>query len=448
MQDGFFNSVVKEPPLSGLNSGVASLILQIAHIADDIPVWGTQVRLRDSKLREFYKSEPMLASAIYGTTARYASFKYILTGPERQRNIVQRMLHNSEHGKGWNHLMIKVIKDYLTQDNASWAETIRLTNDDPTSPVVQMNHLDSARCTRTGRWEEPIIYQDLEGGYHLMKWYQVAEFTEYPDSDERMRGYQECAVSRVLNGAQKMRDILTYEREKISGRNPKAIHLVGGVQQRFIDNHMELAQNRADSQMLARYMAPVIISALDPTARVSHEQIDLAALPEGWDKAEEHREYVVLLALAIGVDPQDIAPLPGHGLGSSSQSETLAQKGRGKGPALFISNVQHTMNFHGIMPKTVSFEYQEQDLAENEQLTQLMWRRSQVLRLLVGANEKTPGVITPEVARQLMRDWGDLRDEYLVAMGETDITPLGSITSDEKSLIDNTLKRIKQLVWR
>lgn len=426
-------SVVKEPPATNgmVGSNIANIIFQVASVADDIPVWGTQVRLRDQRLREFYKTEPMLASAIYGSCARYASFKWVLSGPSRQVNVVHRILHMSEHGRGWTALMIPVIKDYLTQDNGAWIETVRSENSE-NAPVIQLNHLDSARCTRTGRWDEPVIYIDLDGMNHTLKYYQAIDLTEYPSSDERMRGYQECAVSRCLIGAQIMRDIEIYEREKVGGRWNRSIHLVGGVQQRFIDNLLELQQAQANNQGLLRYMTPAIIAALDQTARVSHEQIDLASLPDGYDKEEAHREYVVLLALAIGVDPQDIAPLPGHGLGSSSQSETLSQKGRGKGPALFMSNMQHKMNFHGVLPKTVKWEYMEQDLAENEQLTQLMWRRAQVLRLLVGANEKTPGIITPEISRQLMRDWGDLKQEYLDAINEQDLTPEATRGSDDK----------------
>jgi hypothetical protein len=419
-------SVVKQPPDG---TGVSSLILQLAYVADDIPVWGTATRARDQRLREIYKAEPWLAGAIFGTVARYASFKFIIEGLERQRNIMQRMLHNCEHGKGWNALMVPVIKDYLSQDNAAWIETVRAAND-AASPVVQMNHLDAGRVLRTGRWEEPIIYTDIDGVMHKMKWYQVAELSEYPSSDERMRGYQECAVSRVLSGAQKARDLETYESEKISGRNPRSIHLVGGVQQRFIDNQLELARNAADNRQLLRYMPPVMIAALDPTARVSHEQIDFASLPDGFDKKNEIEQYIILLALCIGIDPQDIAPLPGHGLGSSSQSQTLSQKGRGKGPALYMSNVAHMMNFRGIMPQTCQFRFMDQDLAEDTERTMLAWRRGQLLRLLVGANEATPGIISPQIARQLLRDWGDLKEEYL--LDEPDLTPGSTVTSEDR----------------
>lgn len=419
----------------------AAITLYLAHAADEIPPWGTWPQDRDRKLREFYKMEHMLAGAIFGTCSRYAAFNWVLHGPKRQCDIVHRILHNSEHGRGWLQLMIPVIKDMLTQDVGAFIEVVRL-DDSPTSPVIQLNHLDSGRCIPTGDWTKPVRYWDLKGGLHELKWYQVARLTEYPSPDERMRGYQECAVSRLLIAAQKARDITLYEREKIGGRNPASLHLVGGINKRTVEDMIATMQNIADNQGYMHYMLPPVITAIDPTARVSHEQIDLKGLPDGYDSAEEHRQYIVALALAIGIDPQDIAPLPGGNLGSAQQSQVLQQKGRGKGPNLFMTNMEHIMNMHGIMPKTVSFRYEEQDIAEEDQQTMLKWRRSQMYRLMAGNGQEQP-ILSPEIIRQMMRDAGDLKQEYLDAINERDMTPTVDVESGDKtkSWLDRWIKR-------
>lgn len=445
------SSVVQQLPLFG---GVQAdnMVLYLAGAADDMPAWGTGVRTRDKMLREFYKTEPFLAGAIYGTVARYASFTYVLSGPERQVGIMQRILNNCEHGLGFEKLMIKVEKDNLTQDNAGILECIR-TEDDARAPVIQLNHLDSARCQRTGNWETPIIYTDIRGGMHKLKWYQVYDIAEYPDPDERYRGYQQCAVSRALIGAQKMRDVALYEREKFSGRNPTEVHFLGGIPQQRVENILNLERNRAEEAGQRRYMVPPIIAALDQTTRVTHEAVQLRGSPEGWDKAEDFKEYIVLLALALGVDPQDIAPLTAGNLGSSQQSAVLAQKARGKGPNLFMTTIEHMMNFHGIMPASVTFHYKEQDDAENEAKTNLAWRRAQMYAMLakpISPNSTgTPGSATAQgdqagggaaegilparIIRQIMRDNGDLKQEYLDSLGEPDLTPRSDLSSDEKA---------------
>jgi hypothetical protein len=453
-------SVVQQLPMFGGVAPTSDILLFLAGAADDIPVWGTNVRSRDRILREFYKSEYMLSGTVYGTCARYASFKYVLSGPERQVNIMQRILHNSEHGSGWQKLMIKAVKDELTQDNAGFIEAIR-TADDYKAPVIQLNHLDSSRCQRTGNWEVPVVYTDVRGGMHKLKWYQVYDIAEYPDPDERFRGYQQCAVSRLLGGAQKMRDVSLYEREKFSGRNPTEVNLVSGIAQERIMSILKLDQNKADNTGQQRYMIPSIIAGLDPTARVALETIKLRGSPDGWDKAEDFKEYIILLALAFGLDPQDIAPIQGGGLGSSQQSQVLAQKGRGKGPALFMSTIEHMMNFHGIMPASVTFHYEEQDDAENEAKTNLWWRRIQGYAMLAKPTKgtgntpgNTPGASTAmgenrpagskdgepilpvKIIRQIMRDNGDLSQEYLDALGEEDLTPVTDLASDDKPAVN------------
>jgi hypothetical protein len=422
-------SIVKQPN-GATPFNIDSLVMYLASEADEIPRWGTNLVLRDRKLREFYKEVPLLSGVIYGTAARYASYEYTLSGPPRQVNIVQRMLHGCEHGRGWLQLMIPFIKDMFTQDNGAFMEIVR-TDDSETAPVIQLNHLDAARCVRTGRWDTPVIYTDLNSEQHLLKWYQVISYTEYPSPDERLRGYQECAVSRLLREAQKARDIGIYEHEKIAGRQQHQIHLVGGVPQQRIDGMVTLAQNKNDNMGLLRYSAPVVIASIDQTARVSHEEINLAGMPDGYDKETEMRWWVITIADALGIDSQDVAPLHGGNLGSSQQSAILAQKGRGKGPLLFTTGIEHIFNFHGILPQTVQFRYTEQDMTEHEQLTQLQWRRMQMYRLAAGQGT-SPQILPPEIIRQLMRDNGDLREEYLTALNEENLTPDTTLSDDTK----------------
>lgn len=440
-------SVVTDRPLEwGWSQG--DIALYLAQAADDIPAWGTSVRLRDQMLREFYKTESLLAGTVFGTASRYASFKWVLSGPARQTGIMSRILHQSEHGFGWVPLMVKVVKDMLTQDNGAFIEAIR-TEDDYRAPVIQLNHLDSGRCFRTGNWETPVIYKDMMGAEHRMKWYQCYSLSENPNPDERLRGYQECAVSRALLTARTVRDQAVYEAEKVSGRNPTSVYLISGIQQNRLENMLKLDQQQSDMYGNLRYQVPSIICALDPTANINMERIDLRSLPDGYDKGEHMRWAVIIYADAFGLDPQDIAPLQGGALGSGQQSQVLAQKGRGKGPALFIENMQQIMNYHGIMPRTVSFHYEEQDDAENEARTQLQWRRVQMYTMMckpqtAGGSSGIPGaagamsggaasgepLLPARIVRQIMRDNGDLKQEYLDALGEPDLTPGVDVSVD------------------
>ena len=71
---------------------------------------------------------------------------------------------------------------------------------------------------------------------------------------------------------------------------------------------------------------------------------------------------IAVLALAFLVDYQEFAPLPGGNLGTSAQSQVLHMKSRGKGPGLFMKLFAHFMNFGGVLPRSVTFEWDEQDV--------------------------------------------------------------------------------------
>lgn len=418
-------SVVKDArSTQGFPGGADTVIFALAQVADELPLFGSFAQERDRLLREFWPSEPMLAGAMYQTATKFSTFGYTLEGPLRQIHYMNNVLHQSEHGKGWMDLWIPAGQDYLGQDNAAFIETVRLTAEG--GPVVQLNHLDSAKCRRTGRWEEPVIYKDLEGKDHTLKYWQVIDLAELPSPKQEHRGLQLCAVGRVLAKAQELRDISIYNREKLGGRNPRAIHLVAGIQQRAIADTLKVLSGESDNTGQTRWMAPPIIASAEPMARVSHEQIDFVSLPDGFNYEESMRWYIDYLALCFGVDPQDLAPLPGGNLGTAQQSQVLAQKARGKGAAVFMRKVEHIFNQHGIMPRTVTFKFGEQDSAENELKTQLKWRRAQMYKLYFEIG------LPKEIIFQIMNEEGDLPDEYIQSLGIKDLTPKTRIDSGYK----------------
>lgn len=419
-------TVVDRPTLYGPNGSV--ILLGIANVADELPPWGLpHLYQRDKLLREFWPQESMLAGAVGQVTGKYAGFGYTLEGPLRQIHYYQNMLQACEHGEGWIALNQKLALDYLVCDNGCFGEIIRQEPGGPTDVAVQLNHLDSTRCWRTGNWLKPVIYRDLANDYHELNYWEVFGLTELPSAVEEHKGIQVSAVSRVFAAAQEMRDIGTYNREKLSGLDPKALHLVAGIGQSSIEDAMKLARTDATNRGRTRYVPPVIANSIEPLARISHEVIEFASLPEGFDRDQFMRWYIDFLAICLGQDPQDFAPLPGGNLGTAQQSQVLAQKGRGKGSALWMKKMEVMLNrTGGVIPRTVKFSYGQQDSAEDELRTMLQWRRAQMYKLYweIGTD--------PRVLRQMMRDNGDLRPEYLELIGETDITPETKIADSFK----------------
>jgi hypothetical protein len=128
--------------------------------------------------------------------------------------------------------------------------------------------------------------------------------------------------------------------------------------------------------------------------------------------------YIGNIALAWEDEYQSFFPLPGGNLGTAEQSQTLAEKGKSKGPAVFMRLVEHKMNYYGVLPRSVSMRYGAQDQASDAQKIQAFWRFADLLTKMV---EKK--VITAGVAQLMLRDAGYLKAEYLTLLGLTDPTP-------------------------
>lgn len=405
-------SVVKEPSNGVVPAG--DYVIYMASVADAMPAWGSSPASRDIELRKFWPTEPILASALYSTVSRYVAFDWHLNGPKRMVDMYTKILYASEHGQGWAALMTKVLLDFFTQDNGAFIEVVR-TDDSPTSPVVGLNHLDANQCARTGRRDAPVVYRDREGVLHELKWYQVIPLTEFPSPIEKMRGMQYCAITRLLRAAQVLRDILVYKSEKLSGRFNRAIYLVSGVQKRSIDDAIAIRSKQDTDMGLTHYVQPVVIASLDPTATVSVATINLASLPDGFDEEVANRWYVNQLSLAFGGDYQDYAPLPGGNLGTSQQSETLHRKSRGKGPKLYMGIMLEMFNYHGLLPSSLELEFGDQDLTEDTEKVEIGQKRALERKLRIESGE-----LTPQVARLIAVEDGDLDEKYIPMLTASD----------------------------
>src|SRR3990167_2402186 len=174
-----------------------------------------------------------------------------------------------------------------------------------------------------------------------------------------------CAVTRVLRAAQVLRDYSLYKGEKVGGRFTEAIHVIGGVAQKHIDDIINRQKEQADNEGLVRYLMPVIVGSLDPQAEPRVVTLNLKRLPEGFDLDKELKWYIASLGLGLGRDYQDFAPLTSGNIGTAEQATILHMKARGKGPGHFMGTLEQAFNFYGVMPRTVTFEFEEQDIQED-----------------------------------------------------------------------------------
>lgn len=425
--------VVREP----VPNNLYDFTLRLSQYADGIPAWGSgDARTRDTYLRSFLPTEPILETAFYSMCVRYACLGWKVTGPQRMATISRNLLHSAQFGQGWLPMMLRVTQDLFGCDNGAFIEINRV-EDDPRSPVIGLNHLDSGRCIRTGRDDYPVHYLDSNGDEHKLAWYQVIALSEFPSPIENARGGQVCAVSRVLRAAQVMKEINTYKRQKISGKNIPGIWLVGGVTAAAVKAAMKEHLLEQETIGNSAYLEPAIIGSRDPNATVSSTLLELASLPPGFDEEVTFRLYLIVIANAWAVDYQDFAPMPGGNLGSGHQSQILDRKSRQKGPALYMQLMEHALNWHGVIPATVSFSYGEQDMMADTEQAKLAVLRSQERK-----NRIESGEITLQVAAQRALDVGDLEPEEFHSMGYQDLTDDVTLASSKELVALSAYEKI------
>jgi len=432
----------------------APLIFQLAMPIDEAPRWGSP--RRDAYLRKFWPTETVLAGAIYSIAMRNASFRFDLTGDERLVEHCKQMLAYADFGAGWHQFIIKLSIDLLTQDNGAFFEIIRPARvlagersyravkksvdgmpmwhvvtrdglrslagtrykvvDDPLDTPIGIGHLDSARCTRTGDPEYPVIYLDVANNKHKMSWYQVVVLEDMPSPIVEMHGTQYCAVTRLLRAAQTAKSISVYEYEKVSGSFVRAIHITN-IYAQTIRDAITHAEETATGQGLVRYTQPIIASTLDPDSKPMLVTIPLASMPDSYDMDDWLRWYIAKVAMVLGVDYGFLAPLPGAKLGTALQSEVMERQSRGKSSRSFMDVMESKFNTV-VLPRGVSLAYKEVDMQEIGERDKARKVRAEMRALRIGSGE-----IDAEIARQIAADDEDLAREYLEYYGEQDLTP-------------------------
>lgn len=426
------------------SSGVTALtdyfVMQIASVADDIVPWGREPKLRDKQLREFFPTENTLLSAFGQIAARNAAFDWAIEGPPSAQKRMQNVLHNANFGEGWTSFVISLTIDLLTQDNGAFVEIIHADPNNPASEVIGIATLDAGRCTRTGDPRAPVIYEDTEKNKrHLLQWWQVHAFAEMPATIKSQRGRQYSALTRVLRAAQILRDVAVYRHEQVTGRHTHRIKAIAGMTTAMIDDAMRQHAQHADDEGRTRYSKPLVIGIPNPDASLAAVDINLAEIPEGFSEDESMRWYINQLAMGLNTDYQEFAPMPGNGLGTATQSRTMASKSRGKGPGLFKKIMVHFLNGK-VMPRSCTFGYDNKDTEAEMAEAEVRLQRATIRKTDIES-----GVVTPQIAQKQAVDDGDLKPEYLAQMGTTETDDDVTITdTDQASNVVDEVEEAKK----
>ncbi len=422
--------------------GTRFYVARLLELMYSVPPIGDPSRTK--VLQDFASKEPLLAGALYTVITRNTNYRPRIIGKEEDVRLAWEILeHRTWFGAGWHQFVAGISWAFLTSDNGAWIEIVRparikgtdtrLIHHDgsyftpegqmvspedveiiPAALPEQIIPLDPTRCFPTGDPITPLRYERADGTIVSLQWWQCAGLVDQPIPG---RTYGLCAVSRVVEAAKFVWGVVQYNNERVYGNTSREIVLTN-VSAAVIEKAMNSARERAALAGSNIYVPTVFVSTIDPTARPEAIRVSMASLPEGFSLRDYLNSYIILISLATGVYYAFFAPLPGSRLGTATEAEVMARMSRAKSGGYFTGMLAHILNTRGILPRGVTVNFSSPDYTEEKEAAE-----AALLRAKERAVRISSGEITPEIARQLASDTGDLPVMYLQSFGEQDILP-------------------------
>ncbi|MCP4083224.1 MAG: hypothetical protein GY743_23630 [Planctomycetaceae bacterium] len=294
--------------------GIASVLTGLIRAGELLPPWWSQ--RRDLDLYRFFMQSDHLQAAEYKMRTKLTAITPHVVPRDSNikssialANDYNALLYESwEMGQGWQVGFGKDITDFLTRDNGFFREITGPGRKD--GPIKGMPtgsaSLDPTRCTRTNSPEFPVLYTDTDGQRYKFHHSRVMFSAQSPSSLATMRGVGRCWITRAVNTAQNLIDILLYKQEKLGSRPLRQMLIGKGITAEQLWGAVIDAEEGMDDAGLRRFGKTVVVGS--QSTDVDVHQIDLANVPDGFDERTSIEIGMFAIALAAGIPPRDLWP--------------------------------------------------------------------------------------------------------------------------------------------
>lgn len=332
-----------------------------------LPPRGTKARDWQLRVIDHHDFSSMWQGARSGIQKKVANLSWSVEGPPRKVRYFQDVLGQAHFGHGWEYLCKLGVRDYLTQ-SYGWILEIAGPGD-PSQPLMEaptgLNHLDAGRCYVTGNPVYPILYYSLwDGRLHKMHASRIYMMVDDPDPDERYLGIGTSALERAIAINQRELRMGQYIDALLDDKPQPGLVSLSNVSdatwQAALNKYMTEQQND-ERPVFGRSM---VITSLDPANPIKVDVIPFSQTPEKFDWVKYVDLDVSAMALALGVDRQELWELAGRSLGSGSQSAVLAMKSRMKLYGDLLTNIERFMNW-AFLPEDCEFKFVEHDAQQD-----------------------------------------------------------------------------------
>ncbi len=241
------------------------------------------------------------------------------------------------------------------------------------------------------------MVDDITGSMHLMHNTRVHVVSDMPQPDERLFSYGFCALSRCISMVQYAVNWATARNEALDNMPPLSIMALENINQEKFEEQMAAyeAQRQAESFRLQSSVEPVLRSLMtlvsqDPTKPVGVHLTPIRQLWESFDEQKAFQTTVNVVAMAFGLDPQDLAPLSSSAMGSGAQSTVLAEKEKGKGVGHVLTHLEAL--WRSTLPASVTLRYDRRDDEQDLRTAQIRETKARtVIWLYTGTTGKSGG---------------------------------------------------------
>ncbi|HMB74831.1 MAG TPA: hypothetical protein VKN76_00395, partial [Kiloniellaceae bacterium] len=267
--------------------------------------------------------------------------------------------------------------------------------------------LDSLRCYPTGNPEFPVVYYDLHNKMHLLHRSRVVPFVDSPDSEEELAGYGKCALSRAI--APVNREILMgrYVEQFLDDKPPPGVAVFRNITDEELKASIVRLDNEERTDAGSTWGKTIKLFGLQAENPVEVDFISYSKAPEKFDYEGYTLLNVRQIALAIGLDINDIWELSGSSLGTGTQSQIMAQKSRGKAFGRILKGLERVIN--RALPEDAEFVWQYKDPQEDIEEAQKAQTHAGTVNLM--ATDLTPDERRQYLANQIPALGDVLRDE-------------------------------------
>ena len=412
-----------------------------------LPGWGS--RERERILREYYRHDynTVFRGAIAGLIKRVQSTPWEVKSTEDDADRWQALLMNADFGD-WDQFISKLIIDYSRQDQGAFIELIAPGNplEAPAGPVAGLAVLDSTRCYPTGNLDFPIIYYDIHNKLHMMPRGRVVQFIDSPDSDESLPGHGDCALSRAIAPVNRQILIGRYIEQFLDDKPPPGLAVFSNLTEEQLQKAVGVMNNERRTDAQGEWGRTLRLYGMQMELKPSVEYLSYTTAPEKFDFEKYTMIDVRQIALAVGLDIQDIWELSSGGIGTGTQSEILAQKSRGKAFGRILKGLERVIN--RALPEHAEFQWKYQDPQEDQETAskaQAWATTAQTIKDDLSADERRE-LLANQI--QGVRDVLVDEDGKVRRLSDSDPKPLVDDTSDETSQTDagNILDADKSLV--